>query len=109
MNSLEGPLSDSEEKFEEILKMKLLEIFGHTQAKIFLFGSRARGQARRGSDADIGIEFLDDATFRKLKSKFDTFWEESIIPFRVELIHFDRVDMDFKEQALKDRVIWKEG
>jgi predicted nucleotidyltransferase len=103
------PLTKKEIKYEEILKHKILEIFGHTQAKIFLFGSRANGRARRGSDADIGIESIDDVTFRKLKMEFDTFCEESIIPFRVELIHFDRVDMDFKEQALKEIVIWKEG
>lgn len=102
-------MAETEEKYEEILRHKILEIFGHTQAKIFLFGSRVKGEARRSSDADVGIESVDEVTFRKLKMEFDAFWEESIIPFRVELIHFDRVDTDFKEKALKDTVVWKEG
>lgn len=102
-------MTDSEQKYETLLKEKILEVFGHTRAKIFLFGSRATGQARRGSDADIGIESMDAETFRKLKIQFDAFWEDSNIPFRVELVHFDTAGEEFKKQALKDRVIWKEG
>jgi len=37
-------------KYEEIVKNKILELFQHTNARIFLFGSRARGDYKRGSD-----------------------------------------------------------
>lgn len=100
---------DPEKKYEERVREKLLELFRDTNARIFLFGSRARGDARRGSDADIGIEGLRDETFRRLKIRFDEFWEQSRIPFHVELVHFDRVDPDFRKQALKDVVLWKVG
>lgn len=98
-----------EKKYEACAREKILELFRDTNARIFLFGSRARGDARRGSDADIGIEGVRDEAFRRLKIRFDEFWEESRIPFHVELVHFDRVDPDFRKQALKDVVVWKVG
>lgn len=101
-------VAPSEKKYEDLLKAKLLSLFGATKAKIVFFGSRATGEGRRSSDADIGISGIDQATFRRLRMEFETFWEESIIPFRVDLVHFDHVSEDFKNQALKGGVVWKD-
>jgi len=98
---------DNEKKYEELVRQKLIDMLRDTKAKIFLFGSRARGDSKRGSDADIGIEAIHYDAFRKLKIEFNEFWEESLIPFHVELIYFDQVSSDFKKQALKDIVVWK--
>jgi len=98
-----------EAKYEELVKSKVLELFKDTAATVFLFGSRARGDYKRGSDYDIGIESLDYETFRRLKIKFDAFWDESIVPYKVDFVHFDTTKPRFKTEAKKDVVIWKVG
>lgn len=98
-----------EKKYEDIVKREILELFKDTSAKIFLFGSRARGDYKRGSDFDIGIESVDYKTFCRLKVKFDLFWEESIVPNKIDFVFFDETKADFKKEAKKNIVIWKVG
>ncbi len=42
-------------------------LFKDTQTIIFLYGSRARGDYRRGADFDIGVESIGFQVFRRLK------------------------------------------
>lgn len=37
-----------EKKYETLVKGKILSIFGNTDVKIYLFGSRSRGDYKRG-------------------------------------------------------------
>ncbi len=97
-----------EHKYAEIVKRKVLELFNDTSARVFLFGSRARGDFRRGADFDIGIESVEFAAFQRLKIQFDIFWEESIIPYKVDFVYFDKATSAFVKAAKKDMVIWKE-
>ncbi len=96
-----------EKKYEEIVKNKLLDLFKGISGRILLFGSRARGEYRRGADFDIGIESVDLETFQRLRVQFEDFWEESIIPYKVDLLLLDKVNPDFKKEAMKDVIIWK--
>jgi predicted nucleotidyltransferase len=98
-----------EKKYENIVKDKILELFKNTSAKIFLFGSRARGEYLKGADFDIGIESVDSKIFQQLKIKFGNFHEESIVPYKVDLVLFDKVNPNFKKEAKKDAIIWKAG
>jgi len=98
-----------EKKYEDIVKDKILELFKDTSAKVFLFGSRARGEYRRGSDFDIGIESIDSKIFQRLKIQFEDFREESIVPYKVDLVLFDKVNPNFKNEAKKGAIIWKAG
>jgi predicted nucleotidyltransferase len=97
-----------EKKYEKIVKQKVLELFGKTSARIFLFGSRARGDNRRGSDFDIGIEAVDSETFRKLVLDFDQFWEESIVPGKVDFVYLDDATAEFRKEVKKDGILWKD-
>jgi predicted nucleotidyltransferase len=96
-----------EKKYEEIVKNKLLDLFKDLGARILLFGSRARGEYRRGADFDIGIESVDLETFQRVRVQFEDFWEESIIPYNVDIVLLDNVNPDFKKEAMKDVIIWK--
>jgi len=98
-----------EKKYEEIVKNKLLDLFKDTDAHIFLFGSRARGDYKHGSDFDIGIKSVDIKTFQRLKVQFEIFREESIVPYKVDIILLDNIKPDFKKEAMKDVIIWKAG
>ena len=96
-----------ERKYEEIIKQKLLFLFKNTTAKIFLYGSRARGDYRHGADFDIAVESIDYQEFQRLKIQFETFWEESIVPYTVDLVFFENVNSEFKKEAKKNIVLWK--
>jgi predicted nucleotidyltransferase len=98
-----------EKKYEEIIKNKLLDLFKDTGARILLFGSRARGEYRHGADFDIGIESVDIETFQRLRVQFENFREESIVPYKVDIIFLDNVKPDFKKEVMKDVIIWKAG
>lgn len=98
-----------EKRYETLVKEKILSIFNGTDVKIYLFGSRSRGDYKRGSDFDIGFENIEENIFRKLKIQFLDYLEESIVPYKVDMVLFDSSDPDFIKEAKKDLVIWKDG
>ena len=85
----------------------VLEELKNEKVKIFLFGSRARGDNFTVSDVDIGYipkDNFDDKKITFLKEKI----ENSTIPYKVEVVNFNNVSEDFKNEALKDIEIWKD-
>jgi len=68
--------------------------------RVFVFGSRARGDASRFSDYDLGIEGekLPAGVYFNLVSEF----EESDFPFRVDVVEFRDVSEAFKKIAKQD-------
>lgn len=97
----------SKNKYLEELKNLALEILKDEKVKIILFGSRARGDNNIVSDVDIGLApygKLDKNKVIILKEKI----EDLNIPYKVELVNFSEVSADFKKEALKGAVIWKE-
>lgn len=71
------------------------------EAAYILFGSRAKGSARRYSDWDVGVFHRDGLgrdTFRKLvRIKSD--WEENS-PFFTDLVNLNGVDRKFLEKII---------
>lgn len=68
--------------------------------KIFIFGSRTTGKARKFSDYDVGVMgkiAIPLATMAKIKDSF----EESDLPYIVDVVDFATVLKDFKKEALK--------
>lgn len=89
------------------IKDKVLELSSGYNCKVFLFGSRAKGKFKRGSDIDIGFQNITKEDFIKVRDELSLFWEESIVPYKIDLVNFDFVLDDFREVALKDIVLWK--
>jgi predicted nucleotidyltransferase len=84
----------------DITKNIVLQHIANNNFKVFLFGSRACGNEKKMSDIDIGI--LGNEKFPlQLKFKIQEAIEESIVPFKVDIIDFFNVDGNFKEEALK--------
>ena len=80
---------------------------GGEKVRIFVFGSRARGDNQRTSDVDIGI--VPTGKFDKKKI---TLLKEEIenlnIPYKVEVVDFSEAPERFKQEALKDIILWKD-
>ena len=76
-------------------------------AKILLFGSRARKDNTPESDIDIAVDNKNKIELYMLgRIKEDV--EESTIPFSVDIVDLRDVSEDFKNQILKNNVVWKE-
>ena len=68
--------------------------------KIFVFGSRATGDNRRFSDVDLGIlgpKIIPGHVLVKIQEEL----ENSRIPYKIEVVDFQRVSSQFRDLALK--------
>ncbi|MDQ6756085.1 MAG: nucleotidyltransferase domain-containing protein [Bacteroidota bacterium] len=93
--------------FEALAKKIVLKELKDSDCKIFLFGSRVTKENHRFSDMDIGIipgKNFYPGLLSDLKRKLD----ESVIPFKVDIVNFATVSEKFKEEALQHIKHWKE-
>ena len=89
----------------DIVKKIVLKHVPQNEFAVFLFGSRAAGNAKTLSDIDVGIlgmRPLPSIVIADLESDL----EESIVPFKIDLIDFYQVDEVFKNEALSNVQIW---
>ena len=73
------------------------------QAKIYLFGSRAKGTATLHSDVDIAIEGAEVASklpYIRLAI------EESLLPYKVDLVDLQSAS-HLKEVVIKEGIRWQ--
>ena len=69
--------------------------------KVFVFGSRSKGTAKSLSDLDLAIlDNIDKSTYRKIMDEF----EESNLPFKVDLIIWNKIDSNFQNHIKNDLV-----
>jgi len=99
--------NERERTYEELLRSRLLNLSQGLPCTLYLFGSRARNEARRGSDFDIGIEGLDEKSFFRLKMEIEAWVEDSPIPHTVDMVDFSHADRDFVAHAKKGAIVWK--
>lgn len=98
-----------EQHYEALLQKKVLELCEAYSCKVYLFGSRARGEGRRSSDFDIGIEGLDEKSFYRIKGDIEDWVEESPIPHTVDVVNFSQCEETFLQNARKGAKVWKTG
>ncbi|RPI77673.1 MAG: nucleotidyltransferase domain-containing protein [Desulfobacteraceae bacterium] len=88
-----------------IVKNILTEIV--PDIEVFAFGSRVTGPAKKHSDLDLllkGKGIIDKAVMRKLKIAF----EDSDLPFRVDVLDWASTKPNFREMIEKHAIIIKE-
>jgi len=89
------------------LRDAVVGFLGAENVRIFLFGSRARGDNSVVSDVDIGV--VPGEGFRKEKlALLREFIENLNVPYKVEIIDISEVSEQFRAEALKDSVLWKD-
>ncbi|MBV1788443.1 restriction endonuclease subunit S [Marinobacterium sp. D7] len=75
------------------------------RCKVWVFGSRAKNQAKFNSDLDLAIECeqpLDKRTSMQLEMAFD----EAPLPYRVDIVDMQKVDPGFKGIIDKQKVVF---
>lgn len=74
-------------------------------ARVWLFGSRARGDHRKFSDIDLLFELPNgDALRPSLLSEIRESLEESTLPYKVDLVPLSELAEAYKAGVLKDRI-----
>jgi predicted nucleotidyltransferase len=77
----------------------VLEILGANRSAARAFGSRARGDAKRLSDLDIVfVEAIERSALARLRELF----EESSLPFKVDLVEWRDIDPAFQALIAND-------
>ncbi|MCD6413449.1 MAG: nucleotidyltransferase domain-containing protein [Elusimicrobia bacterium] len=91
------------EEFDKILRGFVKE----TDARVYIFGSRARGDNSPCSDVDIGVLIASGERagikISLLREKF----ENSNIPQKVDVVDLSKVSDDFREKIMKEAILWK--
>ena len=94
------------QKLETIQGFKnfLKDFFQGKNVRIYLFGSRAKGSYTERSDIDIAILSDEDISF-ELALLRETI-ENYNLPQTVDVIDLNTVDSEFREQILKEGILW---
>ncbi len=86
----------------EQLKHFLKTVFPN--ARIYLFGSRARGDASGYSDIDIAIESRTPIKSQLSHARFVI--EESLIPYKVDLVDLSKAPY-LKKIIKEEGIVWQ--
>lgn len=91
-----------------LYKQELLEIIEKILpgCKIILFGSRASGTAREGSDIDIGLDMGKAISFEKILEIYVAL-DNATIPVKIDLVDIYSANEDIKREIQKKGIIWK--
>jgi predicted nucleotidyltransferase len=74
-----------------------------SQARIYLYGSRANGDNRWNSDYDL---WIDGEISSRILSKIIEELEESFVPFRVEIVTDSQLTGRFGERVKREAKPW---
>lgn len=85
--------------------IKIIEIF-FPDAKVFLFGSRARTDYNERSDIDIAIDAGTPMSMTE-KGQILSMIDALNIPQKTDVVDFNRAPQALKDNILKEGVVWK--
>ena len=97
-------------KREDILKQVkelVLKSVEKTPARIYLFGSWARGDERATSDIDIAVEPIG-AILPFLLQNLREELEESHIPYNVDAVDTREADSKLIDNIMKEGILWRD-
>lgn len=90
----------SETKIKTQLKAIIRKYLKGDDYKTFIFGSRATGQLSPFSDLDLGIlgrEKIPGHLLEKIREDL----ENSSIPYKIDVVDFNKVSPEFRSLALR--------
>lgn len=90
----------TEAQYQFILE-NVVQPFLKRGAKIYCYGSRARGDQQPFSDLDLMIE--SSADLSKEVGQLNEFMSNSNFPYKVELVEFSQFADSYKQKYLKER------
>jgi predicted nucleotidyltransferase len=101
LQQLAGQITVSVRHLSYLLEQLKLYI---PDATVWAFGSRVKGSNRTSSDLDLAV-LSDKETAKKQLPKLNEVFIESNIPFKVQLLDFNRLPVNMQENIKKKYVI----
>jgi uncharacterized protein len=81
--------------------LDILRAYMPATAAVFVFGSRAAGAAKRASDLDLAIDIGGPLSHMQASNLAEAF-EESDLPYKVDIVDLYQVTGTFKDLIVKD-------
>ena len=91
---------DLDKKYIDIIKQTINSELSNY--KLYIFGSRVKGNAKKYSDIDLAIESSELTD--KIKSRLDFLFENSTIPYEIDIINLDTITDNFRNCIINDLV-----
>ncbi len=93
---------------EEEYKAKIIALLSALlpNAKIYLFGSRARKTHKPFSDIDLAVEETQKIPFEKI-GELKSIMEATNIPYKIDIVDINAVSPEMRAAIVKDRQSWK--
>ncbi len=86
------------------VKQILFRYLNPKDYSLFIFGSWVSGKNRKYSDIDIGFKGRKNVSLSTIALLQEAF-EESTLPYTVDLVDFSKVSERFRTVAEKDRIM----
>lgn len=84
------------------LVKEILEKHLPANVRVYVFGSRIRGNAKKFSDLDLAIDFDGAPVSMAILSALSFDFEESDLPYKVDLIDLNTINSHFKKTIEPD-------
>ncbi len=91
---------DLESKYLKFIKKTVAGYL--KEYKLYMFGSRVKGKAKKYSDIDIAIDSPEFNT--KIKSRLEFIFEDSTMPYEVDIVDLNSITDTFKN-LIKDDLV----
>lgn len=85
--------------------LKVIEIF-FPDAKVYLFGSRARGNYQETSDIDIAIDAGEPMTMAR-RGQINSMLDALNVPQVIDVVDFQQAPEALKANILREGIMWK--
>lgn len=89
---------------EQVRSIVFNRLAGHP-ARVYLFGSCARGDAQRWSDIDVAIEPLEPLP-PGLQLEIEDDLAESTVPYFVDVVNLSTAGAAFRDEVEREGVEW---
>jgi uncharacterized protein len=89
---------------ESLLKDIINEVLKYSKVKrIYIFGSRSKGNFRKNSDIDIAIETFDD--YKDISFLNEILNEDINTLLKIDVVHFNKANKNLKQEILKNGIV----
>ena len=91
---------DLEKKYLDFVKQTIASYL--QDYELYIFGSRAKNNAKEYSDIDLAIDSVELTP--EIKSKIEAFFEASTLPYEVDIIDLNNITENFKQLIKEDLI-----
>ncbi len=94
---------DLKPEYREIVSL-ILRRYLPSSSKVWVFGSRSKGRARRYSDIDLIVDMSGKVLPLEILTDLGAAFEDSELPFKVDIVDLNTVSEEFKQMIEQEKI-----